>query len=62
MDLSSGVKKLSCYRPGQPFGLQKVEAPRTSKQSAREGGSLSALCAAKIYHQDISLILISVQG
>jgi len=36
-DLSSEGKKLSCYRPGQPLGLQKVEAPRTSRQSAHEG-------------------------
>jgi len=35
--------KLSHYRPGQPTGLQEVEASRNSIQSARQDGKVVSL-------------------
>ena len=32
--------KLYLYRIGRPLGLQNVEAPRISRQSAHEGGKV----------------------
>jgi hypothetical protein len=39
----------------RPFGLQEVEAPRTSRQSAHEGGNVVSL-----YPLEISQVLISL--
>jgi hypothetical protein len=46
--------KLSRHRPEQAVRAQEFEAPRISRQSARECGHL--------YSLDISLLLISVRG
>jgi hypothetical protein len=45
-----------------PSGFQEVEAPRISKQSAHECDKLSAICKARLYSKEISLILISFRG
>jgi hypothetical protein len=39
-----------------PSGLQEVVAPRISRQSVHEGGTVL------LYHQEISVVLISVRG
>jgi hypothetical protein len=41
------------------LGLQKVEAPRVSGQSALEGGRVVSLRTGRFYPQEITLILSS---
>jgi len=57
---------MSCYSypiPGldKPSGLQEVEAPRISRQSAHEGCQPYAPAAFNPPPQEISLVLISAK-
>jgi len=45
----------------RPLGLQDVEAPRISRQSAQEGGKVSPT-HVHLYSQQSSLIVIIVRG
>ena len=47
----------------RPLGLLKVEAPRISGQSARDGGKVvSALGTGRLNLQETSLVLTSARG
>jgi hypothetical protein len=46
----------------ETLGLYEIEALRISKQSAHEGGRLSAQQTGRLYPQDIFLLLTFVRG
>jgi len=51
--------KQSLYRPG---GFQEVEAPGFKESQHIMMVRLSALCAGRLYPQEIFVVLISVRG
>jgi len=60
---ATGEVELHLYRPEKAFlSLPEVEAPRTSRQSAHEGGKVVSLTHRPSLAQEISVVLISVRG